>query len=87
MLRSKGASDIYLEDILPMRARGLTAAALGEPADSIEQRHPLLVGAARVALKPVLGLPVIRRRIQEARLDLSCTLLPSLRGSHLMDAV
>ena len=52
---------------LPARARGLTAATLGEAADSVEERHPLLISAARLAMEPVLGLPVIRRRIREAR--------------------
>ncbi|EIE23814.1 hypothetical protein COCSUDRAFT_83689 [Coccomyxa subellipsoidea C-169] len=46
-------------------ARGFTAAILGEPAQGIELRRPVLTQASKVALLPVLGLPVISARIRE----------------------
>jgi len=45
--------------------RGLTAALLGEPAKGIEVRRPFLTQASKLALKPVLGLPLISTRVKE----------------------
>ncbi|KAK9905971.1 hypothetical protein WJX75_009885 [Coccomyxa subellipsoidea] len=46
-------------------ARGFTAAILGEPAQGIEVRRPHLTQASKLALLPVLGLPMISTRIRE----------------------
>ncbi len=45
--------------------RGFTAAALGEPADGVEERHPRLIAAARTFFHPVLDSSYIARRLRE----------------------
>eukprot|EP00884_Botryococcus_braunii_P020862 jgi/Botrbrau1/745/Bobra.0181s0004.1 len=46
-------------------ARGFTAAALGEAADGVEERHPWMISMARTAFRPILGSPYISKRLQE----------------------
>lgn len=49
--------------------RGFTAAALGEAADGVEDRHPRLIGIARSGFRPILDTPYISRRLQEVWLS------------------
>lgn len=58
--------------------RGLTAALLGEPAKDIEARRPYLTQASRLALKPVLGLPMISTRVKEVTSGPHLSLVPAV---------
>jgi pimeloyl-ACP methyl ester carboxylesterase len=46
-------------------ARALVAAVLGEPAEKVQERHPLLVGGTSAAVGAYLKVPLIKHCIQE----------------------